>query len=124
MCLILTGDGHTDLQALVQYIEKDAEQSGRVLTDVTVGDYLLRVGSLGTGRDGQISLPQVIGEDLVMLVGTDLEQQAAWFLEPQAPWEPDEEFVGAQMGARVDWEIAAIKWGDSDPPLISLESAT
>ena len=104
VCLVFGGDGHTDLRAVAEFFELRAEEENVVLTDVTVGEHRLRVDMAPGLGSAQLSVPQVIGEDLVMLVGTDLEQQAAWFLEPQASWEPDEEFVGAQMGARVDWQ--------------------
>ena len=99
--VILSDDGHTDLQTLVDLVTEKVEEENRDgLTDLAIGAHRLRVQ---VSNDPQASLPQLIDGDVVMLIGSDLEQQAGWFLEAEDHFEPDEMLLQSQLALHLDF---------------------
>jgi hypothetical protein len=98
----LSADEHTDLSALGTKIEKlfgDDEQPRTVKTDTAA----LRVRSFG---GVQVSLPQIIDGELVVLLGTDLERTAGHFLAVPADhrFKPAEELRTGTFGLQFEAE--------------------
>lgn len=82
--LVLGGDGHTDLAGFVEQANKLVEAAGEQLTDLQVGDQLLRMGK-NPDEPMEITAPVLIGGNVVMLMGSDLKQQAAAYIDASKP---------------------------------------